>query len=281
MLGEAGVARLIARADLAHHDDRPRLEFVAARRFLDPGGMGDVFDSLVAIGRAAADGATPEQLATALTERRGDASGFEYVDAVRRRWPGVPRWTVQVAAMWLVSGDSTFADTALGRLAARRNDDALLLSGLMALRRNQLPRARSLLTEAVVAGGDTAEALAALAVVAARDRRWSESAAHVAEALSHARDTFRHPFPRDLLGEALRALAFDGSPGVTDTLLARTLQARPGWATLYELRAVTALREGECDVAVSQFLTLLEFGIDRPDGPDLVSRCRRGEHGGA
>src|SRR5437763_3880076 len=36
LLGEAGAARLAQRATLSHSDDRPALEFVAARRFLDP-----------------------------------------------------------------------------------------------------------------------------------------------------------------------------------------------------------------------------------------------------
>ncbi|PYP69898.1 MAG: hypothetical protein DMD36_08365 [Gemmatimonadetes bacterium] len=35
LLGEAGVAGLLARPGVVHRDDRPRLEFVAARRFLD------------------------------------------------------------------------------------------------------------------------------------------------------------------------------------------------------------------------------------------------------
>jgi len=29
-------------------------------------------------------------------------------------------------------------------------------------------------------------------------------------------------------------------------------------------------------VAVKEFLLLLDFGIERDDGPDLVIRCRRG-----
>jgi spermidine synthase len=36
LLGDSGVARLITRATFDHTDNRPRLEFVAARRFLDP-----------------------------------------------------------------------------------------------------------------------------------------------------------------------------------------------------------------------------------------------------
>src|SRR3989454_428401 len=51
LLGDSGATRLLARAAFVHTDDRPRLEVVAARRFLDP--LSDVyavFDSLVQIG---------------------------------------------------------------------------------------------------------------------------------------------------------------------------------------------------------------------------------------
>ena len=53
LLGEAGTARLADRATLSHSDDRPALEFVAARRFLDPLWDPAVFDSLIAIGASA------------------------------------------------------------------------------------------------------------------------------------------------------------------------------------------------------------------------------------
>src|SRR5207253_11480564 len=49
LLGEAGVAGLLARPGVVHRDDRPRLEFVAARRFLGCLGSEGMFESLVAI----------------------------------------------------------------------------------------------------------------------------------------------------------------------------------------------------------------------------------------
>ncbi len=50
LLGEAGATLLSTRGTLIHRDDRPQLEFVAARRFLDPVWDPYVFDSLLAIG---------------------------------------------------------------------------------------------------------------------------------------------------------------------------------------------------------------------------------------
>src|SRR5207253_8844276 len=46
LLGEAGVAGLLARPGVVHPDDRPRLAFVAARRFLGSPGPEGVFDPL-------------------------------------------------------------------------------------------------------------------------------------------------------------------------------------------------------------------------------------------
>src|SRR5439155_624243 len=40
LLDSSGVARLVERATIVHRDNRPRLEFVAARRFLDTGTQG-------------------------------------------------------------------------------------------------------------------------------------------------------------------------------------------------------------------------------------------------
>jgi spermidine synthase len=280
LLGEAGVARLIARADLVHRDDRPGLEFVAARRFLDSDNTTDVFDSLVTIGRAAGDGPAPERFGKALLIRRGDPIGLRWIEELRAAHPGDPLWTVQAAAMRLNTGDSTLADSALPGLAARGVPDALLLQGLVAARRNQVRPARDRLREAVRAGSDTALAEAALAALAARDGagngRWTELAGHARAALAASRNTLRHPFPRDWLGMGLSAIATDGPAPLADSLLAAAQKARPSWPALYEMGATAALRRGRCDEATERLLTLLEFGIERADGPARVERCRRG-----
>ena len=276
-MGEQGVARLPARAGFEHSDDRPRLEFVAARRFLDSEGSTEVFDSLVAIGRAAGDGPAPERFAKALLIRRGDPNGLRYIQAMRAAQPADPRWTLAAAAMLLNSGDSTLADSALPQLAAARVPEALLLQGLVAARRDRRGRARELLGAAVAAGSDTALADAALSLVVARERHWKEVGAYARASLAVARNTLRHPFPRDWLGGALRLIALDGPAPLADSLLAEAQGQRPGWAELYELRSVAALRGGRCEEAAQHLLTLLEFGIQREDGPDLLRRCRRGE----
>ena len=279
LLGEAGVAGLLARPGVVHRDDRPRLEFVAARRFLDSRGTEGVFDSLAAIRAptASRDGVSPLLFAKALTVRRGDPAALRYLDDARRADPGNPLWTVHVAAIRLALGDTTFADSALARLArSGRDPDAWLLSGLVAAKRGEDTRARSLLLGALAAGADTAEGRAALAAVAAHEQRWVEAETGARAAVAAVRGTLRHPYPREWLGDALTRFALEGPEHAADSLVQAALANRDGWSKLHELAAVAALRAGRCDEAVRQFLVLLEFGIERDDGPGLVMRCRRG-----
>jgi spermidine synthase len=279
LLGAAGVADLLGRPSVVHRDDRPRLEFVAARRFLDSRGAEGTFDSLVAMRAAtqARDGSSPLLFAQALTVRRGDPAALRYIDAARRAHPNDPRWTVNIAAITLGLGDSSFADTALARLVRTGHDGgAWLLSGLVATRRGDGAHARSLLAGALASGADTTEARAALAVVAARAGDWARAEREARAALVAARGTLRHPYPREWLADALGRFALEGPPHAADSLMQQALAGRDGWSKLHELAAVAALRAGRCEAAADQFLLLLEFGIERDDGPPLVARCRRG-----
>jgi hypothetical protein len=99
----------------------------------------------------------------------------------------------------------------------------------------------------------------------------------VRRALAAARPapTFRHPFPYNVLGDALAQFATDGPPRVADSLIDATLGRRPSWSRLYAMKAAVALRDKRCDEAAEQFNELLKFGIDRPDWPGLLERCAR------
>jgi len=277
VLGEAGVARLVQRSTLAHTDDRPQLEYVAARRFLDSREMGDILDSLAAIERPVepADHLPPDRLARALSARLGDAAATGFVEAAHLAAPADPRWIVPLAGLALASGDTAKADSLLGSLRA---DDprALLLSGLIATAREQPARARWLLLHALATGADTARARAGLAQLDARESLWPAAVREAWGVLTATRNTFRASLPRDLLAPALEQIALQAPPATADSLLAATVLVRPGWPKPYELRAVALLREGKCDEAARQFLTLEDFGLEREDGPELVARCRRG-----
>ena len=272
LLADTGVTRLLERAQFDHSDDRPRLEFVAARSFLAEDAPG-VFDSLMAIASGRGGAASPFLLVRTLTSRRSDPAMLRYLDAVRRAQPDEVEWAVRTATVRLGMADTTRADSLLERVLARGpRGDALLLRGMIATARNG-PDARRFVRGALAAGGDTAQARAALALLAARDSLWGEAASNARGALAAARGTFRHAFPAQFLTEVLSRLAFDGPPAVADSVLEYAVARRPGTARYRELRAVSALRAGRCEEAATLFVELLEFGIERENAPALVREC--------
>ncbi len=281
LIGERGIPRLVERARFEHRDDHPRLEFVAARRFLDPGTTAAaVFDSLAEIGRAGGDAASPLRLARTLAERRSDAGVLPYVDALRSAYPSSAEWTVRAASIRLGLGDTAVADSMVTHVAAQQSGDrrgeALLLRSVIATARREAPRrARAFAVAALAAGADTAQARTVLAVLAVRDSSWEVAGAEVRGALAAARGTFRHPFPAQFLGEVLTRLAVDGPPPLADSVLEYAVQRRSAVARYRELRGITAVRAGRCEQAAAAFLDLLTFGMERKDAPALLRDCRR------
>lgn len=274
LLADSGVTLLVERARFQHSDDRPRLEFVAARSFLAEDVPG-VFDSLMTIASVRGGAASPFLLVRTLTNRRTDPAMLRYLDAVRKVQPEEPEWAVRSAAVRLTMGDTTRADSLLERALARGpRGDALLLRGVIATARNSRG-ARRFLTGALAAGGDTAQARAALGLLAARDSQWVEAATQARGALSSARGTFRHPFPAQFLPDLLSRIALDGPPALADSVMADAVARRPGAARYRELRAVSALRAGHCDAAATAFVELIEFAIERDNAPRLVRECWR------
>jgi len=277
LLGDSGVARLMQRANLEHSDNQPRLEFVAARRFLDPGAAASaVFDSLIQLGKGDA-GTAPFALLRILAARRSDAGLLPYLDAARRAQPDAFEWSLRAAGIRLALGDTAQADSLLGAVIARRGaprvpSDALQMRGLLAAARNQ-PVAAMALREALAAGADTGQVRAALALLAARGSRWGEAVSQARGALSAAQGTFRHPFPGEFLSQALGQIALDAPPGSADSLLRYATDRRPGSARYRELAAVAALRAGRCEDAAAGFVELLEFALQRDNGPALVREC--------
>ncbi len=279
LLGDSGVARLITRATFDHTDNRPRLEFVAARRFLDPGAAAHaVFDSLMQIGTRD-DGTSPFALLRILALRRGDPGVLPYLEGARRAQPDVAEWSVRMAGIRLAMGDTARADSLLETVLApgrHPRSDALVMRALLAAVRSR-PLATVRLREALAAGGDTAQLRAALALIAARSQRWDEAAREARGALSAARGTFRHPFPGEFLSQALGQIAIDAPPALADSVLRYAVSRRPGSARYRELAAVAALRAGRCEDAAAGFVELLDFAMQRANGPALVRDCWAGQ----
>jgi spermidine synthase len=275
LLGDSGVTRLLKHATFGHTDDKPRLEFVAAREFLDPGlGAHEVLDSLVAMGHGD-PGTSPYALLRILAARRGDAGLLPYLDAARRAQPDVVEWTVRSAGIQLAIGDTAQADSLLRAAVARSpgaGAEAMLMRGLLAAARKQ-PLAVMTLRQALSAGADTAQVRAALSWLAVRGSRWSEAVSEARDALTAAQGTFRHPFPGEFLTQSLGRIALDAPPTLADSLLSYAATRRPGSARYRELAAVAALRAGRCDVAATEFIELLDFALVRENGPALVREC--------
>jgi alkylhydroperoxidase/carboxymuconolactone decarboxylase family protein YurZ len=208
-----------------------------------------------------------------LAARRSDAGVLPYLEAARRAQPDVAEWSVRTAGIRLALGDTAQADSLLGVAIARHGGaDALEMRALLATARRN-PRAAMALREALQAGADTAQIRAALSLVAVRGSRWREAASEARGALSAAQGTFRHPFPGELLTQALGQIALDAPPDLADRLLTYAAARRPGSARYRELAAVAALRAGRCDAAAASFVELLDFALLRANGPALVREC--------
>jgi len=152
-----------------------------------------------------------------------------------------------------------------------------LFAAALAGRRGDQRKRVALLQEALARGGDTAEAEAGLAAVAARAADWSGTAAALRRALASGPPTYRHPFPAGVLHDPIAALALTGPTALAESVLAVAARAHPGWTTPYELRGAVALRDGRCEDAATQFLELAEFGIEVTDAPERLMRCRAGK----
>lgn len=277
IMRDSGVARLIERAQFEHRDDRPRLEFVAARRFLDPGAAAvGVFDSLVQIGNRSDGQVAPFAFVHLLAARRSDGAVWPYLDAAARAQPAEPEWPFRMAGVRLVQADTAGADSLLRRsIALGPRPDALLLRSLIWTQRKD-PRAAAAVRQALAAGADTAQGRAALALLAVRDKRWQDAANEARGALASALGTFRHPYPI-FMSEVLLELALEAPPELADSVMRQAVAARPGAARYREMAGVAAIRAGKCDEAAADFLELLDFGMSRLNGPGLVRDCWAGK----
>jgi hypothetical protein len=276
LLGDSGVARLVRRAGFVHTDDRPRLEFVAARRFLDPTtDVYTVFDSLVQFG-SGDSGIVPLARLSVLAARRSDAGLLPYLDAAREAQPGVDEWTARAAGVYLTLGDTATADSLLDVATARGARDALQTRSLLAAARND-PLAGLALREALAAGADTAQIRAALSLLAVRASRWREAAFQVHASLAAAQGTFRHPFPGEFLTQAMGQVALEAPPALADSVLSYAVAKRPGSARYREFAAAAALRAGKCEDAAATLIGLMDFAIRRDNAPALVRECWNGQ----
>jgi spermidine synthase len=272
LLGPRGVAALRERAGPAHTDDRPGLEYEAARRFIDDINTDDTVDSLLLLRNPAESRGSLAQLARALRIEPEEWHDLPFVRELHRRDPANPEWLVRLGQEQLWRRDTAAAESLFIR--SGRYPPALQARALLAVKGNKTSKAPRLINAALAAGGDTVQMEAAAARLAAQEEHWTDASKAMARALKQSRVTFAHRVPYDVIEEVLEALTVSGPPDTARMLIADAGLLRPGWSAMYELDALAALRLGDCKAAYGRFLALEQFGVHRPDAPSLLARCR-------
>ncbi len=288
LLGERGAADLARRAPFVHSDDRPALEFVAARALL-VGPQGLAFDSLLAIRKAAGEQepaaatwpVSADGLAAAYLRALPAASDFT-LELARRRSADAPRdpdAALALGRVLLERRDLPGALAAFERvLAARpRSVDALLGEALARHGLEEWGPARAALLEArAVGGGDSVLVASLLADLAVRDKDDSTAAAEALRALHGLRPTLATPLP-GTLEPVLRALAERAAPRVAGPLFDYALASRPTWDVAYYGGAQLYARGGAagCARAFDLAAQLQRFGWREREAASLLRPCAR------
>jgi spermidine synthase len=242
LLGDRGSAALARGAGFTHSDDRPALEFVAARYLLVGPREGLAFDSLVSLKTAVGDTApalegwpvAPGAIAAALV-RALPASSELAVSLARQRAqraPTDPGAEADLGRVLLWRQEYREALVHFDAALARRPRDAevLLDAGMARVELGETDQARALLLQAREVGeGDTVGVTASLALLASRAGDDGAAAAEALRALRGLHPTIRTPFP-PALETVLRTLASRAPTAVAAPVFEYAALSRPSWA---------------------------------------------------
>jgi predicted membrane-bound spermidine synthase/tetratricopeptide (TPR) repeat protein len=289
LLGDRGSAMLAAGADFTHSDDRPALEFVAARHLLVGPRERTTFDSLLVLKMAAGD-TVPSLRGWPVAK---DEVLQAYVEALpaytdltrtlaRRLVDAAPDDPARQAGMGLMLFERREYRPAVEHLALalakRPNDPRLLLASSIAhFGLGDTAAARRLLLRAREAGGDTVYASALLAEIAARQGDDSAAAADALRALRGLRPTIDTPFPLPL-DATLRLLASRASPEVAGEVFEVAAATRPSWDLAYWGGAQVFSRGGQLGCRRAERLAgqLSRFGWTDEEIYQLLRACTAG-----
>ncbi|MEK6767960.1 MAG: fused MFS/spermidine synthase [Gemmatimonadota bacterium] len=288
LLGERGTALLAGAARFQHSDNRPSLEFVAARGLLGTTSVGVTFDSLLGI-KAAAGDSLPD-----LADWR--LSPGEWQAAYGRALPAENRFALSYAEEALrlaprdaerrgavgrvLFGRDQFRDAltyVLPALRERPDDPRLLLiAGIATAAGRDLTGARTYLERSRAAGGDSVYATSILAETAAGEGDYRRAAAEALRALRGLNPTIATPFPGSL-ENAVRKLAFEAPPEVAAPVLDAAVELRPSWDLGYHGGARVYARWGgeHCRRAAELVEQLPRFGWTEKEAVSLLRPCAR------
>jgi len=289
LLGDRGATMLAAGAAFTHSDDRPALEFVAARHLLVGPREGTAFDSLLVLKMAAGDTVpslggwpvTKDEVLQAYVEALPAYTDLAQTLA-RRLVDAAPDDPTRQAGMGLMLFERREYRPAVEHLAlalARQPDDPrlLLASGIAHFGLGDTAAARRLLLRAREAGGDTVFASALLAEIAARQGDDSAAAADALRALRGLRPTIATPFPLPL-DATLRLLASRARPEVAGEVFEVAAATRPSWDLAYLGGAQVFSRGGQLGCRRAERLAgqLSRFGWREGEIYQLLRVCAAG-----
>ncbi len=286
LLGDRGTAALAAGAPFHHTDDRPALEFQAARSLLIGSAAASVFDSLLSLKAAVGDslplldgwtlpvGAWRAGYAAALPD--GSAEALRSAELALQASPHDPAREALLGTVLFGRGEYRAASTHLRTALAARPDDAslLLTAGLAAAADSDAGSARALLESVAARGGDSAFALAALAQLDASSGNYGSAALEATRAIASLRPTLERPFP-SALESAVTALAQRAPPAIAGPVFERAMAERPAWQMGYWGGAVVGARAGgpACEGAERLAAELVRFGWTAAEFGALVRPC--------
>jgi spermidine synthase len=286
LLGDSGSARLARGAPFVHSDDRPALEFVAARALL-VGPQGLAFDSLLALKKVLGDqvpaGASwpvsTDEVAAAYVHALPAWTAFA-LDLARRGAAGGSGDPARAMELGRVLSDRREFPEALAqfeRVVAKRPRDADALIGAATAQYGlaRWSEARvSLLRARAAGGGDSVLVAALLGDIAARVGDDTTAAAELLRALRGLRLTLASPLP-GMLEPAMRTLAGRDGPAVAGPLFDFAVASRPYWDIGYYGGAEVYARGGSagCRRAAALVEQLDRFGWRQSEMVALLRPC--------
>lgn len=286
VMGDAGTGALAREAAFTHTDDRPALEFVAARGLIAASTSSAVFDSLFGL-RAAAGDSLPGL-------RDWPLGPGDWESAYARALPGAARAARPLAERALAArpadparlgeigrleheaGRDSAAWPLLEQAARRLPRDArfAILAASAARATGDTAAAIALLERARGADGDTVLATSVLAEWAVLRGDHERGAAEAARAINGLRPTLATPFP-GALQSAVQRLALEGPPPVAAPVLDLAGRTRPGWDLPWWGGALVHARWGgrHCARAAELASELERFGWTYDEIVELLARC--------
>lgn len=287
VMGDSGTAALAREAAFTHTDDRPTLEFVAARGLIAASGSARVFDSLFGIREGTGDtlprladwplapGAWEASYARALPS--GARLSRPMAERARAAAPGDPAHRAELGRLHYERGEYAEALSLL-REAARampRDARAHFLAGGAAVATGDTDAGVALLTRARSLGGDSVGATSLLAEVAVLRHDYALGAAEATRAIAGLRPTMAAPWP-SALERAMRRLILEAPHEVAAPVLEAAVRGRPGWDIAWWGGALVYARWGgaHCRRAAELGSELDRFGWTDREIVELLARCR-------